>query len=266
MPAPLIAKLGDPVMQKFARWYFYRAKAPETTAQEIIRDFVEENPSWPDQDGLKQAAEDALFWRENDPQKVIAFFDGKRPASGAGKAALGGALIEAGRKDEGAALIREAWRRSVLTPAIETKLRKLHVLTPDDHRARATYLLLQNDRSYLKAVKRILPQIDAKWRASVKARIATVERSKSAGSLLSKLENDVRNDPGVLFARIQYLRRANKDNMVWSLLRSAPKSAAKTDRSGAVVGGARRAGPAGAECGPSQNRLCARQGPWRGPR
>ncbi|HEY7643676.1 MAG TPA: lytic transglycosylase domain-containing protein [Hyphomicrobiales bacterium] len=223
---PLIAKLGDPVMQKFARWYFYRAKAPETTAQEIM-EFVEENPSWPDQDGLKQAAEDALFWREQDPQKIIAFFDGKRPMSGTGKAALGGALIEAGRKDEGVALVSEAWRRSVLTPAIEKRLRKLHVLTPDDHRARVAYLLLQNDRSYLKAVKRILPLIDTKWRASVKARIATVERSKSAGSLLSKLENDVKNDPGVLFARIQYLRRANKDTMVWSLLRSAPKSEAK---------------------------------------
>src|SRR5688572_23192483 len=59
----LLETLRDPVAVKLARWYFYRRKAPDTTAQEID-DFLDHNPRWPDQAQLRDAAEDALFWRE----------------------------------------------------------------------------------------------------------------------------------------------------------------------------------------------------------
>ncbi len=223
---PLMQKMHDPVVLKFARWYYYRAKAPDTTAQEIIS-FLDENPLWPARDDLTESVEDALFWRDEDPKQVLAYFAGRRPVSGAGLAALGSALIAVDRTDEGRELIREAWRGNVLTPSIEKKIRKLHVLTPEDHLARADYLLMQDKKDYLKAVGRMLPLIDKKWRASVKARIATVERSKRAGTLLTNLDKDIRQDPGVLLARIQWLRRANHLKKVWSLLRSAPQSPAK---------------------------------------
>jgi soluble lytic murein transglycosylase len=222
----LIEKLRDPVAVKLARWYFYRKKAPDTTAQEID-EFVENNPRWPNPSQLREAAEDALFWREDDPANVVAYFSGRQPASGAGIAALGAALIEQGRNDEGTKLVRDAWRRYPLTEAIEKNLRKLKVLNDDDHRARADYLLMQDNRAYLKAVKRLMPLIDKTWHASLKARIATVERAKNAGTLLSRLDTGVKREPGVLLARIQWLRRADEDERVWSLLRSAPKASAK---------------------------------------
>ena len=129
--------------------------------------------------------------------------------------------------DEGNALLREAWRRHLLTPAIEKRLRKEHktLLGPEDHLARADYLLALDNKSRLGAVNRILPLVDKERRPSIKARIAVVERSKRAGSLLSKLDKRDRHEPGVLLARIQWLRRADKDKQAWSLLRSAPKSA-----------------------------------------
>jgi soluble lytic murein transglycosylase len=219
-------KIDDPAVSKFALWYSYRAEAPDTTPEQISA-FLDDNPLWPSRNILAESVEDALFWREGEPQKILAHFQERRPATGAGKAALGGALIAIGRTDEGNALIRDAWRRHLLTPAIEKRLRKEHksLLGPEDHLARADYLLAQDNKSRLGAVNRILPLMDKERRPSVKARIAVVERSKRAGSLLSKLEKRDRHEPGVMLARIQWLRRADKDKQAWSLLRSAPKSA-----------------------------------------
>lgn len=219
-------KIGDPAVRKFALWYSYRIEAPDKTPEQISA-FLDDNPLWPSRDALAESVEDAVFWREGEPQKVLAHFQERRPGSGTGKAALGGALIAIGRTDEGNALIREAWRRSVLTPAIEKRLRIEHktLLGPEDHLARADYLLAQDDKSRLGAVNRILPLIDKERRSSIKARIAVVERSKRAGALLSKLDKRDKKEPGVLLARIQWLRRTDEDKQAWSLLRSAPKSA-----------------------------------------
>jgi soluble lytic murein transglycosylase len=222
----LMRKLSDPVARKFAHWYYYRNKAPDTDASEIIA-FLDENPRWPSREALQESAEDALFWRETDNQQIIDYFVGKQPVSGAGLAALGSAYIAKGRADDGRALIARAWREHPLTPAIEKRIRKLKLLTPADHRARADYLLMQDNKSYVGAAARLLPLIDKKWRTSVKARMASVKRARNAGTLLSRLAKDVKQDPAVLLARIQWLRRANNDKKVWSLLRSAPKTAEK---------------------------------------
>lgn len=223
---PLIEKMEDPVAAKFALWYYYRKRAPDTTADEIIA-FLDDNPRWPSRDVLEESAEDALFWREEDPKRILAYFKDKQPTSGVGFAALGTALIETGDKKKGAEHIRKAWRKYPLTAAIEKRIRKLRVLDADDHRARADYLLMQDNRRYIGAVKRVLPQIDKKWKKSLKARIATVKRARNAGTLLTHLDPKIKREPPVLFARIQWLRRADNDKKVWSLLRSAPKSAEK---------------------------------------
>ncbi len=223
-----IDKIGDPVVKKFALWYSYRAEMPDTTPEEISA-FLDDNPLWPSRDTLEESVEAALFWRETDPHKVLAFFQERRPATGTGEAALGGALIEVGRADEGAELVRHAWRKHQLTPAIEKKLRILHkaLLRPEDHLARAEFLLAQDNKGKLAAVNRILPLIEKERHASIKARIASVERSKRAGALFGKLDRHAQREPGVMLARIQWLRRADKDKEAWILLRSAPKAADK---------------------------------------
>ena len=55
-------------------------------------EFRADNPLWPSRDALLDRAEDALFWQESDPKKVVAFFRDKAPTTAVGQA-LGGALI-----------------------------------------------------------------------------------------------------------------------------------------------------------------------------
>ena len=218
-------KLKHPIARKFARWYYYRKKAPDTEAQEII-EFLDESPHWPGREEIEAAAEDALFWREDSADHVISYFAGHEPISGAGFAALGTALIEKGRKEEGVKRVQQAWRLHVLTPAIEKKIRKLKVLETEDHYARAGFLLMQDKKRYVKAVKRILPLIGNKdQKKAVKAHIATVKRAGNAGTLLTYLAPKIKEEPPILFARAQWLRRADNNEKARILLKSAPETA-----------------------------------------
>lgn len=218
------SKLKDPVARKFARWYYYRKKAPDTEAKDII-EFLDQNPLWPGREDIEAAAEDALFWREKSADKIISYFSGREPSSGTGLAAFGSALIEKGRTEEGTKRIRQAWCLHVLTPAIEKKIRKLKVLKAEDHYARAGFLLMQDRKRYVSAVKRILPLIGKDRQKAVKAHIATVQRAGNAGTLLTNLDPKIKEEPAILLARVQWLRRADNLEKARELLKTAPNSA-----------------------------------------
>ena len=223
-----MAKLRDTGAQKLAAWYAYRAGAYDASAWEIA-EFRESSKLWPDRDVLDERVEDALFWRETNPRKVLDYFSEHRPISGPGKAALGNALIATGKTAEGTALVREAWRQHMLTPAIEARLKDVHgaLLRPEDHKARLDWLFVKNRKSDLKAIDRIVPLVDKKWEKAIQAQIATIKGDKSAGALLGKLEDDQRADPAILLARIAWARRNDKDEAVWELLRAAPTDSRK---------------------------------------
>jgi len=224
----MMGKLDDSGAQKLAAWYFYRAGAYDAAAEEIAA-FRASNPLWPNRDALDARVEEALFWREKNAKKVLAFFHERRPVSGPGKAALAGALMAAGKADEGKALLHEAWREHYLTPAIESKIKEQYgdALRPEDHKARLDWLLVKSRKSDLKAIDRVVPLVDKKWEKSTQAQIARIKGEKSAGTLLNKLEGELKSDPAVLLARLQWARRNESDEIVWGLLRAAPTDARK---------------------------------------
>lgn len=225
---PLIAKIKDPAAKKLALWLYYRAGAPDVSAAEVA-EFRAANPRWPSRETLAERAEEALFWRESDPKKVLAYFREKPPVVAVGRAAMGGALIALGKTEEGRPLLRRAWREAALTPAIEARIKETlgaH-LRPEDHKARIDYLLVQDNKAHLPSIERLLPAIDKKWEPAVKACMAVVKRAKKADAQLEKLDPAFRNDPAVHFLRVQAARRADKDKEVWDLLRTAPSAPEK---------------------------------------
>jgi soluble lytic murein transglycosylase len=121
--------------------------------------------------------------------------------------------------------VQQAWRLHVLTPAIEKTIRKLKVLEAEDHYVRASFLLIQDSKKYVGAVKRILPLIGKDRQSAVKAHMAAVQRAGNAGTLLTNLDAGIKDEPAILLARAQYLRRAKNDAKARELLTSAPKSA-----------------------------------------
>lgn len=223
-----LKRIDDPIAKKLGLWLYYRAGATDTKAEDIAA-FRTNNPLWPSRSTLAERAEEALFWREEKPKRILAYFAKKQPVSGAGWAALGRALIDSKRVKEGRPHLRKAWGRYTLTPSMEKRIKEKYAshLRAQDHKARVDYLLAQNSKKYLPSVERLQSLVPKKWKASVEARIAAVKRYKSAWKKLSDLPAKVKADPGVVLARIREARRKGKDSEAWSLLRSSPTEVEK---------------------------------------
>ena len=73
---------------------------------------------------------------------VLKFYINRQPLTGAGHASLGGALLETGERERGLAMIKFAWGRYVLDPAVEEKFRsRFGALLNENDRRRREQLL-----------------------------------------------------------------------------------------------------------------------------
>ncbi len=219
-----MGKIKDPAARKLATWYEYRSGGIDSSAASIEL-FRNENPDWPGQEELRARAETALFLANAGPDEIKAYFASSAPVTGAGKAALASAYLKDGNEPAAHALVVSAWRDYQLNTAVEKKIldRFGGMLKPEDHRARIDRLLYLDDESKTDAALRISKLLPAEEQKKVAARIAVVKRGKNAGKLLDALPaSATHGDVGLLFSRIQWLRRKDKDEEAWKMLLDAP--------------------------------------------
>ncbi|RMF07060.1 MAG: hypothetical protein D6773_03895, partial [Alphaproteobacteria bacterium] len=220
----LIRKLSDDTARKVAMWYLYRSHGLGAEAEEIEA-FRAANPHWPSQDRLRRNAERALFMKKADADRVRAFFQSSSPQSGAGQAALAEALIAAGEEARAHLMIREAWRNHALTKDLEKEFLKRHgkILTKEDHKARVDRLLFKDRKAHIARVLRTAKLLGPAEQKKIRARIEVVKRSRKAKALLAALPKEAeKDDIGLYFSRIQWLRRQDRDQEAWAMLRKLP--------------------------------------------
>lgn len=220
-----MARIKDKTARKLAQWYFYRRRGNDSDPVRIEQ-FRRANPDWPSQKRLQRNAEAALLTGASSPEKIKTFFARTKPVSGAGIAALAGAHLATGDKQKSARLISQAWRKHEFTRDIEKLILKRfgELLTADDHKARVDRLLLLDRKSKVKAILRTAAMLNKSEKKKIEARIAVVRRLKSAKKLLAAIpDEDVKDDVGFYFSRIQWLRRHKKKGLAWRLLLDAPR-------------------------------------------
>jgi len=136
-----IKKISDPAAKVFAEWKrVHRSNADFGEAMA----FRVAHPLFPE---LQQDAvtERNLFLADPPAASVLKFYTNRMPFTGAGHGSLGAALIETGEPERGIAMIRYAWTRYVLDPAVEEKFRsRFGALLSEDDRARRGRLLAIN--------------------------------------------------------------------------------------------------------------------------
>jgi soluble lytic murein transglycosylase len=222
------ARITDSAARKFATWYEYRAGDLDATAEDIEA-FRLANPDWPGQDELRERAEIALFLSDAGPDRVHAFFRYAAPTTGAGMAALASAALAEGNQAKAKETIAAAWREYQLGQTVEKKILAKFgaMLTKEDHQARIDKLLFPDSESSAESALRIsklLPDADQK---KIAARIAVVKRGANAGKLLDALPaSATTGDVGLLYNRIQFLRRKDRDTEAWKMLLDAPSEPA----------------------------------------
>ena len=166
--------------------------------------FVNANPGWPGESGLRRSAEKQMRPGEN-ANTVLAFYRTSEPQSGNGWARLADAYLATGKPAEALAAARGAWVSSDLSKYDEQLLfsRFNKQFTAADHDRRIDALLF--DKKTTDAY-RMLPWSSPGRRAALTARISLLSRSSDAERRYQAVIAQVTTDAGLMMDRARYLR------------------------------------------------------------
>jgi soluble lytic murein transglycosylase len=208
-----------PLLLKLVTWL--DLTRPGTTADfPTISGFVTQNQDWPSQVLLRKHAEDAIA-DSTPPAQVIDWFQRFPPQGANGAGRYIDALTVTGKKQEASATARQFLVDGTMTSAqlIEFASRYQALLRQVDFELRADRLVWAGN--YDDATQ-LLPYLSPRTRAVIQARIALGSQSPSAQNLLAALPREDQNDLGVLYERMRWLRRQNRDPEAIALLAIAP--------------------------------------------
>jgi soluble lytic murein transglycosylase len=217
---------GQPVAGKYVQWLYLRDTHTDASFA-AIANFVAANPGWPDMATLRRRAEERLQL-DTPPDQVLRFYAKDQPITGDGGLRHLDALAGKLPADKFNAKLRDYWVNLELNPGHEQGFMERYgaILTPADHWARVDRLLWQgNDTD----ARRIVPLLDAGHQLLAQARMALMAKAPDADATVALVPKALQSDPGLLFERTRYLRRAGRDDDAQVLLASIKGNGATGD-------------------------------------
>ena len=186
--------------------------------------FASAHPKWLGNGYIHYRQEADLLVHPLSPSGVVAFFAGNPPQSSSGRLALARAEAEAGHVEEAINAVRELWRDGDFDSWTEGQILREFggSLLRADHKARADRLLYAEN--YGPAL-RAAALAGADEMALAEARIAAA-RGPLSPTVLGAVPPALKNDPGLLFARIQDARRSGRAYEAATLIGLAPNDRA----------------------------------------
>lgn len=179
---------------------------------------------FPDASRLQRHAESALAREDLAPQRVLDYLDKFPPVSGVGMELLGEALMNTGKREEGEAAIRRAWREY---PTFFPRSRDFHrrhasLLTTQDHSDRLQMLLWRED---VALAKEMLQLVAADEHALAVARLRLMTLSSGVDAAIRAVPARLQGDPGLVYERVRWRRRKEREDDAMELLLRAPPPA-----------------------------------------
>lgn len=215
-------KSGDDVLVKLMTWQSLLDSDSGASFEEITH-FIAANPDWPDQKKLRVRAEQAIYKNRISDDTLRSWFEKEPPLTGAGKIALAKAL-GSDAKERVEALVKEAWKDGDFEEDQEKDIVREFgsLLSEADHIARADRLLWDERTA---AAKRLLPRLPKDYQRLAGARIGLIQGKRSAVFDSGNMPTALKDDPGLMYNRIQYRARRGDNAGVRELLLKAPANA-----------------------------------------
>lgn len=219
----LAKKSNDPTALALAEWFYLSADDTEPPFAEIDA-FLSAHPDWPARGVLLAKAERSLP-PDLSAKAVIAWFGTRTPSTGEGMARLGEAIVAAGERGRGEALIRRAWIDKDFEADAERSIIVRHaaLLRGAPSAARAQRLMWDRDVS---GASRALAFADSDDQTLGRARLSLIQSPSRAQSILSSLPTQWREDTGILFEQARAARlRGDYRGALPIALRANPQGA-----------------------------------------
>jgi len=216
--AELAHAASDEAERSALEWASLRADAHPSFA--ALAAFVDAHPDWPSRGWIRDRQEAELAAHPEAPAKVAEFFAAGAPQTAAGKIAAARAAKAMGRGEEATRIIRALWRDGNFDALTESVILRDFgpSLAKDDHKYRADRLIYAG---YAGAAARAAALAGPDVLALAEARVQAARAPLSA-AVLRAVPPALRSDPGLLFSRVQYARRAGRLYEAAVLLSLAP--------------------------------------------
>ncbi len=201
----------------YFRWLYYIQPGATPSFAEVAG-FIDSHSDWPRQSRMLRTAEEQLKdIDESEDALVLDWFERYPPVSVTGRIRLAEALMRAGRHQEGSALLRAAWVEGNFSRSDERTLLRRHrqLLTKNDHAERLDRLLWERRRG---AARRLLPQVDPDLRTLGIARIGLIESAGNVDTLISRVPEQLRTNPGLALERVRWRRTKGLDERAREIL------------------------------------------------
>jgi len=213
---------SDIVGRDLVRWLWVQDRDGDAPFAAIVQ-FLNEHPDWPRQDTILRRAEAAL---PNDmpPAQVIAWFAGSQPVTSDGKLRLADAYLAQGNQNFAAHWARDAWVNDDFSRSDETRLltRYGSHLRDEDHIARAERLLWEHQYN---SANRMRSRVPFDFRQLMDAWLALISLDSNASSRVAGVPEEYADHPGLLYERVRWRRRKNRDEETWPMIAAAPTTA-----------------------------------------
>jgi soluble lytic murein transglycosylase len=217
---------GNKLAFKLIRWLDAARPNSGATFREITT-LLGECPDWPNRSLVMRRAEEAITLTTPADQ-ILSWFDVNKPVSADGGMAYGGALLAAGRTEEGQKLLRETWVNKdfgvLQERAFLAKYREL--LTNEDHLARMKRLIWEDQRE---AAQRLVLFLDGEGRELAHARLMLAGGHGTPAHAFESVPEKLRNDPGLMFDAVRWYRRKEMYEEAIRLARQAPDDLERPD-------------------------------------
>jgi soluble lytic murein transglycosylase len=162
---------------------------------------------WPRESFIRREAETKIGDSGLAPAFIVAWFEEHPAVTGPGRIAHAEALLAIDRIEEGEAVLREAWRSNRFALSRQSEVLNAHRsrLRQEDHVARVDYLIWSSQRT---AARRLVPLLDGGERRIAEARLRLAGRQSGVDAAVRAVPASMRNDPGLVFERARWRRRA----------------------------------------------------------
>ncbi|GEO82744.1 lytic transglycosylase domain-containing protein [Pararhodospirillum oryzae] len=208
---------NDKTLRDVIVWRHMRTGPPDGPSLDERLAFLNTHPDWPLTGTIRRLIEEGLLASPGGVPETLALFQRFPPVSPAGKRALARALLASGNTARATALLREVWVDGDFSTSDEAET--LNALAPylraEDHWARADRLLWDGDYD---DARRMVPRLDAGRAAVVQARVVLGTGQGNPDAAVNAVPAALQNDPGLVFERVRWRRRAGLDDGAIDLL------------------------------------------------
>ena len=204
---------------KLIQWLDLIRPGPGRSFDEITK-FMRENPDWPGQISLQQAAERAMP-EDYGIAETLAWFRGREPQTIEGAMALGRAYAASGLRDDAARIVRLGWIQLAISGDKEQPFLDQfgNFLRPEDHLARLDRLLWDGE---VDGARRAMARVDSDHRKLAEARIKLMTGGAGIDAAVAAVPKALQNDPGLIYDRARFKRRNDDDVGAAALLDPPP--------------------------------------------